>query len=337
MEIETEMFKNKDGVYTANHHHKVAVLWDLDNKPPTGPPYDAALALHNAASRFGDICHFAAFANRHAFSHLPNWVLEKRRERKQLDILERKGLSSSESPYICGVCGRKCTTNIDLKKHFKNLHQREREKKLGRMRSLKGKKRQKYRERFISGNLKYDEAAKELLTPKAGYGLASELRRAGVYVRTVEDKPQAADAALKRQMQHCMGNGVDCVLLVSDDSDFSEMLRRARSIDLQTVVVGDGGALRRHADVWMSWRHLQSELCGFDGEGSMHNLDFEESDYESESDGLDGVEVLRSGFSVSVSGFSGMDVEFDERNGFRILGRSVEDLGWESDEEMDFF
>lgn len=57
------------------------------------------------------------------------------------------------------------------------------------MRSLKGKKRQRFKERFINGNEKYNEAARDLVTPKVGYGLASELRRAGVFVKTVEDKP----------------------------------------------------------------------------------------------------------------------------------------------------
>jgi hypothetical protein len=36
--------------------------------------------------------------------------------------------------------------------------------------------------------------------PKKGYGLAPELKRAGVYVRTVEDRPQAADEALMKHM-----------------------------------------------------------------------------------------------------------------------------------------
>lgn len=164
-----------------------------------------------------------------------------------------------ESPYLCSVCGRKCKTSLDLKKHFKNLHQREREKKLGRMRSLKGKKRQKFKERYITGNVKYVEAARELLTPKKGYGLAAELRRAGVYVKTVEDKPQAADAALKRQMMHSMNRGVDWLVLVSDDSDFSEMVRKAREAELRTVVVGDGRtALGRTADLWVPWRRVEN-------------------------------------------------------------------------------
>lgn len=127
------------------------------------------------------------------------------------------------------------------------------------MRSLKGKKRQRYRERYISGNHKYDEAARSIVTPKVGYGLASELRRAGVFVKTVEDKPQAADWALKRQMQHSMSRGIDWLFLVSDDSDFLDMLRRAREANLGTVVIGDWDrALGTQADVWVSWLGVEN-------------------------------------------------------------------------------
>lgn len=252
------MIKNKQGIYTPKQN-KVVVLWDLDNKPPRGPPYPAAMALKGVAQKLGEIIDMSAYANRHAFVHLPQWVLEERRERKQLDILERKGLVASPQPYICGVCGRKCKTNLDLKKHFKQLHERERQKKLNRMRSLKGKKRQRYKERFISGNNKYSEEARRLVTPKVGYGLAAELRRAGVYVKTVEDKPQAADWALKRQIEHSMSRGVDWLVLVSDDSDFSEILRKAREASLGTVVVGDrDGALGRHADLWVPWIEVEN-------------------------------------------------------------------------------
>jgi hypothetical protein len=49
-----------------------------------------------------------------------------------------------------------------------------------------------------------------LLTPKVGYGLAAALRRsAGIYVKAAEDKPQAADWALKRQIEHSMSMRVD--------------------------------------------------------------------------------------------------------------------------------
>ncbi|KAJ1412359.1 Zinc finger C2H2-type [Sesbania bispinosa] len=252
------MVKDKQGTY-APKQNKVVVLWDLDNKPPRGPPYNAALSLKTLAQHFGDVVDISAYANRHAFIHLPQWVLDQRRERKNLDILERKGVVTPSEPYVCNVCGRKCKTNFDLKKHFKQLHQRERQKKLNRLNSLKGKKRQRYKERFIRGNHKYNEAARALVTPKVGYGLASELRRAGVFVKTVEDKPQAADWALKRQMQHSMSRGIDWLFLVSDDSDFSEMLRRAREANLGTVVVGDmDRALGRHADLWVPWLAVEN-------------------------------------------------------------------------------
>ncbi|XP_059633330.1 uncharacterized protein LOC132276089 [Cornus florida] len=257
-DIDIDMVRNKEGVYAAKPR-KVVVLWDLDNKPPRGPPYQAAMALKQVAQQFGEVVDFSAYANRHAFVHLPQWVLEERRQRRHQDVLERKGVAKSPEPYVCAVCGRKFSTNMDLKKHFRQLHERERQKKLNRMKSLKGKKRQRYKQRFIDGNRKYNEAARTLVTPKVGYGLASELRRAGVYVKTVEDKPQAADWALKRQMQHSMSRGIDWLFLVSDDSDFSEMLRKAREANLRTVVVGDGHrSLGRNADLWVPWIGIEN-------------------------------------------------------------------------------
>ncbi|XP_020596894.1 uncharacterized protein LOC110036723 [Phalaenopsis equestris] len=257
-----EMVRGRDGSWSAREQN-VVVLWDLDNKPPRGQPYDAAVALRRVAELFGRVVEISAYANRHAFLHLPQWVLENRRERRLLDGLERKGLVVPSQPYICGVCGRKCRTNPELKRHFIQLHERERQKKLSRMRSLKGKKRENYKKRFISGNHKYTEAARELLIPNKGYGLASELRRAGVFVKTVEDKPQAADSAVKRQMQHSMSRGIDCLFLVSDDSDFSEMIRKSREANLRTVVIGDARrALGRLADFWVPWMRVEREEVG---------------------------------------------------------------------------
>ncbi|OMO74643.1 hypothetical protein COLO4_26557 [Corchorus olitorius] len=301
--VQIDMVRNKQGVY-APKQNKVVILWDLDNKPPRGPPYEAALALKRVAQKFGEVVDMSAYANRHAFIHLPEWVLQERRERKHLDILERKGVVAPPEPYICGVCGRKCKTNMDLKKHFKQLHERERQKKMNRMKSLKGKKRQRFKERFISGNHKYNETARSLVTPKVGYGLANELRRAGVYVKTVQDKPQAADWALKRQMQHSMSRGIDWLFLVSDDKDFTDMLRKAREADLGTVVVGDSDrGLGRHADLWVPWMGVEN------GEVTEKDLVPKRRRME-EDDGL-----------FSVSEFDGGSVgEFDEVVNELIVG-----------------
>lgn len=331
------MVRTKDGIYTAKPQ-KVVILWDLDNKPPRGPPYNAAISLKKLALRFGEVVDFSAYANRHAFIHLPKWVVNERRERKNRDILEKKGVIRPSEMYVCGVCGRKCRTNLDLKKHFRNLHEREREKKLNRMKGLKGKKRQKFKERYISGNVKYNEAAKELITPKSGYGLAGELRKAGVYVKTVEDKPQAADWAVKRQMMHSMSRGVDWIVLVSDDSDFREMLRKAREGNLGTVVVGDvDRALGSVADLWVPWIAVQNgEVSEEDlmvrrkseGEGSGGGGFGGERDLDSVLDELVGVR----------SKFNEVSVEEEELESFDFDDDSEEEddeyLSDSEDEEM---
>lgn len=331
------MVRTKEGIYTAKPK-KVVVLWDLDNKPPRGPPYQAAMALKKVAQHFGELVDMSAYANRHAFIHLPQWVVEERRERRREDILERKGISTPSQPYICSVCGRKCRTNLDLKKHFRQLHERERQKKLNRMRSLKGKKRQRFKERFIHGNDKYNEAARTLLSPKVGYGLASELRRAGVFVKTVEDKPQAADWALKRQMQHSMSRGIDWLFLVSDDSDFSETLRKAREANLGTVVVGDGyRALGRQADLWVPWNGVENGEIEEDDlvprierrrefEGGSRNGRFSVSEFDGGLSGEGSVDSLMDELAGTME-FDGMKISaFSE-------GEEEEEDGYMEDEQ----
>ncbi|KZV41646.1 hypothetical protein F511_25795 [Dorcoceras hygrometricum] len=325
---EIDMVKTKEGVYAANDK-KVVVLWDLDNKPPRGPPFEAAMALKGVAQKFGDVVDISAYANRHAFIHLPQWVVEERRERRLMDVMERKGMYTPSETYICSVCGRKCATNMDLKKHFRQLHERERQKKLTRMRSLKGKKRQRYKERFIDGNEKYNAAARSLLTPKVGYGLAQELKRAGVFVKTVEDKPQAADWALKRQMLHSMSRGVDWIVLVSDDSDFSEMLRKAKEANLGTVVVGDRDrALGVYADVWVPWSRVE-------------NREIQESDLQLKSRGWRDLDERSESFSFSqIDGGAHIDERsLDERvqrmdfDGFTISAFSEGEEDYELEED----
>ncbi|KAL7245266.1 hypothetical protein ACSBR2_000561 [Camellia fascicularis] len=331
---EIDMVRNKEGVYAAKAK-KVVVLWDLDNKPPRGPPYQAAMALKQVAQRFGDVVDISAYANRHAFIHLPQWVLEERRARRRLDILERKGVAPPPpEPYVCGVCGRKCKTNLDLKKHFRQLHERERQKKLNRMRSLKGKKRNRFKERFIDGNHKYTEAAKTLITPKVGYGLASELRRAGVYVKTVEDKPQAADWALKRQMQHSMSRGIDWLFLVSDDSDFSEMLRRAREANLGTVVVGDcDRALGRHADLWVPWIAVEN---GEISEEDLNRRNRRRREFVERDDGSCSITQFDGEDRIDGSLDSVVDELVTVRTDFHDMEISAFSEGEEEEEEWDY-
>ena len=77
-------------------------------------------------------------------------------------------------------------------------------------------------------------------------------------MRMVSDKSQAADEALKLHMNRSIREGIDCICLVSDDSDFANVLKLAQSKDLHTVVVGDTSSLTRFADDKFSWREIAS-------------------------------------------------------------------------------
>uniref|UniRef100_A0A5B7BR01 Putative Zinc finger family protein n=1 Tax=Davidia involucrata TaxID=16924 RepID=A0A5B7BR01_DAVIN len=243
-----------------NAQNTVAIFWDLDNKPPKSfPPYDAAVRLKKAAASFGVVRYMVAYANRHAFSYVPPVVREQRKERKSLNQLENKGFIRPAEPYICRVCGRRFYTNDKLVNHFKQIHEREQIKRLNQIESARGKRRVKLVGKFSMKMDKYKSAARDVLTPKVGYGLADELKRAGFWVRTVPDKPQAADIALRDRMVDMMDHRrVDCVVLVSDDSDFVEVLKEAKLRCLKTVVVGDSndGALKRTADAGYSWQEI---------------------------------------------------------------------------------
>lgn len=238
----------------------VGIFWDLDNKPPNSfPPYDAAVRLKAVASSFGVVRYMVAYANRHAFSHVPSAVREQRKDRKLLNKLENKGMLSPAQPYLCRVCGRKFYNNEKLINHFKQLHEREQAKRLNQIESARGSRRVKLVGKFSMKIEKYKNAAREVLTPKVGYGLGDELKRAGFWVRMVSDKPQAADTALRNHIIDMMDKrNVGCVVLVSDDSDFVDVLREAKLRCLKTVVVGDvnDGVLKRTAHAGFSWKEV---------------------------------------------------------------------------------
>ncbi|KAA8522282.1 hypothetical protein F0562_012955 [Nyssa sinensis] len=243
-----------------NAQNTVAIFWDLDNKPPKSfPPYEAAVRLKRAAASFGLVRHMVAYANHHAFRYVPPTVREHRKERKALNQLENKGVIKPPEPYICRVCGRKFYTNDKLVNHFKQIHEQEHTKRLNQIESARGKRRVKLVGKFSMKMEKYKSAARDVLTPKVGYGLGDELKRAGFWVRTVSAKPQAADIALRDRMVEMMDRRLfDCVVLVSDDSDFVEVLKEAKLRCLKTVVVGDSndGALKRTADAGFSWQEI---------------------------------------------------------------------------------
>ncbi|XP_044472095.1 uncharacterized protein LOC123200782 [Mangifera indica] len=240
--------------------NNVGIFWDLDNKPPKAfAPFEAAIKLKKTLSSFGVVGYMAAYANSHAFSYVPQVVREQRKERKSLDQLEKKNLIKPVEPYLCHVCGRRFFANEKLVNHFKQIHEREHKKRLNQIESARGKRRLNLVAKYSVKMEKYKRAAREVLTPKVGYGLADELERAGFWVRMVPDKPQAADVALRNHMVDMMDKRkIECLVLVSDDSDFVDVLKEAKLRCLRTVVVGDinDGALKRVADAGFSWRDI---------------------------------------------------------------------------------
>ncbi|MFS7928046.1 putative transcription factor C2H2 family [Helianthus anomalus] len=238
----------------------VAVFWDLDNKPPRSvSPFDAAIRLKKAAESFGAVRYKIAYANQHSFDYVPPEIKEHRRDRIKLNQLENKGVVKPVEPYICRVCGRKFYTNEKLINHFKQIHEREHQKRVSQIESAKGSQRVKLVGKYSMKMEKYNNAARDILTPKVGYGLGDELKRAGYCVSVVSNKPQAADVALRNHMVDMMDRRqMECLILVSDDSDFVEVIKEARLRCLKTVVVGDSndGALKRVSDAAFSWEEI---------------------------------------------------------------------------------
>ncbi|XP_020211716.1 uncharacterized protein LOC109796454 [Cajanus cajan] len=240
--------------------NRVGLFWDLDNKPPNAiPPYEVANKLRIASSSFGVVRYMVAYANSHTFSHVPHCVREQRKERELLYRLENKGVIKPNQPYRCKVCGRKFHTNEKLVNHFKQLHEREHVKRMNQIESARGSRKVKLVGKYSMKMEKYRKAASDVLTPKVGYGLGDELKRAGFWVQTVLDKPQAADRALRSHMVDIMDHRrVECVVLVSDDTDFVDVIKEAKLRCLKTVVIGDvdDGVLKRTADTAFSWEEV---------------------------------------------------------------------------------
>ncbi|PIA38183.1 hypothetical protein AQUCO_02800086v1 [Aquilegia coerulea] len=237
----------------------VALFWDLDNKPPKSiPPFNAAIRLKKAAFSFGFVRYMLAYANHHAFRHVQPVVRDQRKEKKKVIQFENKGVIKSANPNVCRVCGRKFWTNEKLMNHFK-LHEHEQMKRLNQLESSRGKRRVQLVAKFSMKMEKYKNAARNVLLPKVGYGLADELKRAGFWVNLVSDKPQAADTALRNRMIELMDKKqAECLVLVTNNSDFTNVLKEARFRCLKTVVVGDNndGALKRCADASFSWKEI---------------------------------------------------------------------------------
>ncbi|KAK8559895.1 hypothetical protein V6N13_016627 [Hibiscus sabdariffa] len=236
------------------------MLWDFDNKPPNSfPPFEEAIKLKTITSSFGVVRSMVVYANQYLFSHIPKVVWKQRRERKLLNQLENKGAIKSIEPYICKVCGRRFYTNEKLVNQFKQIHERKHQKRLNQIKSARGSRRVKLVGKYLMKMEKYKNAARDVLISKIGYDLVDELKRTGFWVGTVSNRPQAVDVALRDHMVDVMDRRkAECLVLVSDDSDFVGILKEAKLRCLKTVVVGDAddGALKRVTDAGFSWTEI---------------------------------------------------------------------------------
>lgn len=222
---------------------EVAILWDLDNVQPQGPVIEAVEALRRLATAHGEVVvEFYAVARKLAFDYVPEHVREERAMRKELDFLEDSGYLLEE-PYRCPVCGAKCKTNKILEKHYKQLHERELTKKQNHLNSVRkksGKKAKKFLQKHGGEIAMRTAAHHEVMGYKKGYGLQSQLQRAGVKVRMVSDGPQSADKALEQRWARLAGKkNLSTLVLVSDDNGFERVLSSAKTRGVRTIVVGE--------------------------------------------------------------------------------------------------
>ncbi|XP_020595053.1 uncharacterized protein LOC110035153 [Phalaenopsis equestris] len=228
----------------------VAVFWDLHNRPPKSiSPYDAAVRLRLAASSLGPLRFVAAYGTAQALRNVPSPV-----------CISRLQDPAPSAACICRVCGRNFFVHSKLLNHFK-MHEREHEKRLRRLDSATGGRYVRLKAQLSLKMDKFRKAAREVLIPRVGHGLGDELQRAGVSVRIVEDRPEAADRALREHMAETMDRRrVGCLVLVSNDTGFVGVIREARMRCMKTVVVGDDGdgALKRCADASFSWKEVVS-------------------------------------------------------------------------------
>ncbi|GAY65443.1 hypothetical protein CUMW_241130 [Citrus unshiu] len=197
-----------------------------------------------------------AYTNSHAFNYVPQVVREQREDKKLFDQLENKGAIRPAEPYVCGVCGRRFYNHDKLVNHFMQVHEREEKKRLNEIETARGKRRVHLVGKCSVKMEKYKRTVKAILTPKVGSGSADELKREGFWVRTMFDKPQAADVLLRNHMVDMMDKRtIECLVVLSDNSDFVEVLLEANLRHLKTVVVKDinDGALNRISVACFSW------------------------------------------------------------------------------------
>lgn len=252
---------------TAPQSPGVAIFWDLDNtRLGKAQPFEVAQRLRQVIQdKYGPVKAMTAYANKATLDLVPRWAVDEAIEVHRETLLYERENEPAE-PYRCGICGQKSKTLKKLEKHVKMLHERERRKKVNHMMSKKkgSKKRQRLQARHGPYLEKYRETAGGLV-PDVDYSIDEELTRAMVEVKRVGDQREAADKALKahasrlcfpRTQDGALETPFNCLVLVSDDFGFKNLLNKAQRAGIKAVQVGSKCALRRVADEHIAWHSL---------------------------------------------------------------------------------
>lgn len=270
-ELDNDAIANVDNGYygdPGSANLKVHCFWDLDNKQLSGREEVERVVPHlrRALATLGRVHAIKAFGNMHSFDYLP--AAEKvARE-------ERESFSKGEGMvFPCTICGAKLPSKVKLAKHFQDLHQRERTKKLsGRT--------PKQRERFLADtrrNGRFLEMKDCLIPPKRGFGLQHKLQVADIQVKKVSNEPQAADWALKQEVAELL-EGLSnraaaqehLICIISDDRGFRETFRKCKDKGCHTLSISHATAnFTSCADFSLEWEMLKEglyeELLGLRG------------------------------------------------------------------------
>ncbi|KAH9696677.1 C2H2-type domain-containing protein [Citrus sinensis] len=174
--------------------------------------------------------------------------LQESKEKKIKELfnqLEIKGVIRPAEPYVLVIVegDLRLYNNDKLVNHFKQIHKREQKKRLNQIESAKGKMREHLVGNYSMRMETYKMASKATLTPKVGYSLVVKLKRVWFWVRTMSDKLQAADVLLRNYMVDMMDKRrFGCLVFVSDDSDFVEVLQEATLSDADCIQKEDKDA-----------------------------------------------------------------------------------------------
>ncbi|KAI5920001.1 hypothetical protein F4810DRAFT_713877 [Camillea tinctor] len=250
-----------DGAAKKPTEKKVAILWDLDNKTPIALPEDIAVLIRTLAAKRGKIVEYSAIANVNAFIGLPPAAKEIKESRKELLKAERQGLYKPKEPLRCPICNQKAETHLKLEKHYNMLHKRELHKKIVRLNMLKGKRRERYLKSNKKSLEKRHRAHEMIVVPERRHKVFKSLKRAGVLVKIVKQKPQMADKALQQRFAYIKKDSELTLIVISDDSDFCKMVERAkRNYGIRVIIISEHATKRlaRTGDEWWSWEALNA-------------------------------------------------------------------------------